>query len=729
MWLLQIDIVELLQGDVRLLQESEAAGQLSSTQEAHLDHLLGSLLAAKDVIRANVMKTGQGASGWLEQKRWIAKQTVKRDKIRDNITAARDQVVRSAQLLNLSLSVHVVQSMACAAAGDGGESEAEDAQQLLDYMRQHQHDSDAQVESILAQLQRGRADAAHQTERMAAEMQRVCLTNDDVKQSNDELKLQLERMMRQLARLPAAAVVSPMYTLQPLHARLSEFVVGESLSLKADELLGEGSSGRVMKAECMRMMGSGVWVECAFKEMAVKLPAGGGAKGREKRERLQARYNKALRKEAAVMWLLGGQPNILRLYGVCSRPLGLVFEYCNRGTLQQWLWVEVKQKDAKGRKVSRFVSTQQLAEAAASASAGASKQQQQQQAVHDDGGEGYAQLLSDGDIQGHLNLAQRLLIAQELINAVSYLHAKHLAHGDIKSSNVLVHDLGAGMGVQESSSTPPAAAAQPLLCVRLSDFGSAKVQASFTGQLGSTLRGQSAAGGTLRWSAPEQLMDDAEADRGAASTDTVSSSTDSALSSSSSSLQSDVDSAPSSLHPPSTQSSVEDRSADVYSLALLLAELFTSLPPYAHLPDARVHHAIYMRQPPYSDALVDGVSPALRLLVRACSAPLGQRATLAVLKYQLWPQLLAALSGWKEQAVVATPPPLPWRPAAVSAPANSAPPLPARPRLVAPPRLDAPSAERKRETADDETPTGVTRTARRGMRGRLARWLPSTTPT
>ena len=702
--------MELLQGDVRRLQESEAAGQLSSTQQAHIGHLLRALQAAKEVIKANVMKTGDGAGGWMEQKAWIFMQTMRKDKVKEDIHAARDDVVRSAQLLNLALSAHLVQSLRCSQAADGGQSEAEDAQQLLDYMQQHQHQSDAQVEAILAQLQQGRADQAQQAERMAAELAKVCLVNDGLKHANEGLALQLERIVLQLTRLPAMVQSGA----QSLTTSMPEFIEGQSLRLKADEVLGEGSSGAVMKAECVRVVGSGVWVECAFKLFTVKLHAGGGAHAKEKREKLHARYVKAVRKEAAVMWLLHNQPNIVRLYGVCSRPLGLVFEYCNRGTLQQWLWAQVRGKDALGRKVSRFVSTQQLAEASSPAGSGDTTQQPQHS--DDEDGEDYAQLLSDGVIQGQLTLAQRLLIAQELISAVAFLHSRHLAHGDIKSSNVLVHDMSAGMGVQESSSTPPAAAAQPLLCVRLSDFGSAKVQASFTKQLGSTLQVQSAAGGTPRWSAPEQLMADADAGHATAAASTASTfaSTASALSSSSSSYsssssssnppaQADAHGAPHfTFSPPTTKppSSLEDRSADVYSLSLLLAELFTSLPPYAHLHDAKVHHAIYSHQPPYEDALLDGVSPALRLLVRACTLPLRQRATLAVLQYQLWPQMLAALSGWKGETGAsaasppASPPPLPARPAAASASLSplsggsspkeadaptKAPPIPARP--------------------------------------------------
>ena len=720
--------MELLQSDVRQLEGREQAGQLSAAQLAHVHHLLRVLQAAKEVIKANVMKTGKGV-GWLEQKRWIAMQTMRRDKVRQDIAAARDEVVRSAQLLNLSLSVHVVQSMACAAAGDGGESEAEDAQQLLQYMREHEHKLDAQVEAILEQLQQGRVDQAQQAAQMAAELRKACEGHDGVKQSNDgmkqsndsvkqsndglkqsnaELRLQLDRMMAALAKQPAAAVASPVHG-GGSHSRLTsipELVVGQSLRVRLDEVLGKGSGGRVLRAECMRSTGNAAWVQCAFKEMSVDTAGTGSVRAREK---LLERHRKAVRKEAAVMWLLNGQPNILRLYGVCTAPLGLVFEYCNRGTLQQWLWAQVREKDARGRPVSRFVSTQQLAEAS-------SKPEQRQRAPQpvggraddddandddDDGGEGdgYAQLLSDGVIHGHLSLAQRLMVSQELISAVAFLHTRHLAHGDLKSSNVLVHELGTtSMGAMGASVSPsPATSApppQPLLCVRLSDFGSAKVQASFTEQLGSTLRGLSAAGGTLRWSAPEQLMDDADG----LQTMAAGSSTDAELSPAGSAASSSLHSTSSTASPPS---SPEDRSADVYSLGLLLAELFTSLPPYAHLPDAKVHHAIYTRQPPYSDALLDAVSSALTRLVQACSRPVGQRATMTQLKYQLWPDVQAELSGWQRRAAhvpaAAAPPPLPVHVAVAPPPGSwpsggsataetkmhaKPPPTPARPTVV-----------------------------------------------
>ena len=265
--------------------------------------------------------------------------------------------------------------------------------------------------------------------------------------------------------------------------------------------------------------------------------------------------------------------------------------------------------------------------------------------------------------------------------------------------SVLVHELGTtSMGAVGASVSPsPATSApppQPLLCVRLSDFGSAKVQASFTGQLGSTLRGLSAAGGTLRWSAPEQLMDDADG----LQTMAAGSSTDAELSPAGSAASSSLHSTSSTASPPS---SPEDRSADVYSLGLLLAELFTSLPPYAHLPDAKVHHAIYTRQPPYSDALLDAVSSALTRLVQACSRPVGQRATMTQLKYQLWPDVQAELSGWQRRAAhvpaAAAPPPLPVHVAVAPPPGSwpsgssatveaemraKTPPIPARPTAV-----------------------------------------------
>ena len=235
-----------------------------------------------------------------------------------------------------------------------------------------------------------------------------------------------------------------------------------------------------------------------------------------------------------------------------------------------------------------------------------------------------------------LSLPQRLLISQDLINAVSFLHSKHLAHGDINSSNVLIHDLSVGLAPPSANDISSHLPLPRLLCVRLSDFGSAQVQASFTGKLGSTLRGHSAAGGTLRWSAPELLLMDGDGQSDETYAAAVAARTnDSSVEVSSSSSDG--------LSPKSSQtvSSQKYRSADVYSLSLLLAELFTSLPPYADLPNGKVHHAIFTCRPPYNETLLNNVSPALTRLVRACSGPVVQRATLAQLKYQFWPDLLA----------------------------------------------------------------------------------------
>ena len=401
---------------------------------------------------------------------------------------------------------------------------------------------------------------------------------------------------------------------------------------------------------------------------------------------------KALRKEAQVMWRLNGPTNILRLYGVCYEPPGLVFEYCNAGTLQQWLWAEVSTPDRSGRLQTTFVSTHRLADASTSTStpsssdSAAGKRRGQRSGDseddddEDDGPPNYDALLRDGVIQGRLNSSHSLLICQELISAVAFLHSRHTAHKDIKSANVLVQRLAV---------SPQSAAAQPVLCVRLSDFGSARLQQSVT-VAGSTLMSGGATGGTARWSAPEALTggedgEDQKADRSEAQHDAR------------------VDTSESTVSQAGTAPSTPDeRSADVYSLGLLIAEVFTSLPPYAHLINpTKLLTAILTHRPPYDESALEAISPALLQLVHSCCAVRPRRATLTELRYQLWPRLMASLLHWdkdtthppaeqtrgEERAVPRKPTPIPVRPRPVLSSSTSSSPITSPPSSASPPPL------------------------------------------
>ena len=200
--------------------------------------------------------------------------------------------------------------------------------------------------------------------------------------------------------------------------------------------------------------------------------------------------------------------NILRLYGVCHKPLGLVFELCDRGTLQQWLWAEVRRTGSHGRRESVFVSNDALAESSTAKEAladvprRAPSHSQDSDDSEEDEPATYRLLLKRQKIRGRLQLSHRLLICQELISAVAFLHSRHLAHGDIKSSNVLVQQLA---GPDFDAHTDPAGVAPPVLCGKLSDMGSARVQQSVTYIAGSTMMARGTTGGTHRWSAPELL--------------------------------------------------------------------------------------------------------------------------------------------------------------------------------------------------------------------------------
>ena len=587
----QIDQVALLADDLLVLERKEKRGELARAQLNQVAHLVEQLRKAEKVVKDNVFHGDKGRGEWLRLKAWLLKQTWRRDEIHTDIIAARDAVDRAAQGLNLSLTIFLVDSPA--------ESKADDAQQLRSFMHQHDIEPDDDTRTILQHLEASSdvhdSSAVEQAQELAAQMLQRMVGEESKQELSQQLCHAVETASQlsfdSLSSLPPAGPSSR--SLPALQVR--EFVLGESVQIDAPRVqLGKGGGGHVLMAKCRLRVDSDEWSPCAFKHIDIDPDLDEQQGGAELA---------SLRREAQIMWLLNGQTNILRLYGVCygDRP-GLVFELCNRGTLQQWLWTEVKASNAQDRLATTgFVSNDELMTRATTADAG-------QPSL-------YAQQRAKGAIQGCLDLSQRLLFCQELLSAVAYLHGRHFAHGDIKSSNVLVHELGrtAEHGAGLSEDTPP------LLCLRLCDFGSVSVMRSISMQVGSTLLRSAPTGHTLRWSAPELQMaaphhTEPNPDRAEAAAGLL---------------------APSSV--------ADERSADVYSLGLVIAELFTSLPPYAWLVSSQVHHALYTRMLPYGEVQLQSVSPALLRLVQRCTAHAHSRASLAELKYRLWPQLMASL--------------------------------------------------------------------------------------
>ena len=218
-----------------------------------------------------------------------------------------------------------------------------------------------------------------------------------------------------------------------------------------------------------------------------------------------------LRREAHLMWTLNGHANTVQLLGavldedaVEQERVGLVFEYCNGSTLTERLW-EANLETNSFDKV-----------------------------------EGAAAFTP----------SERMHAAYQLIQAVTFAHNKSVVHRDIKSANVLLHQLESARRGSISDRSP----SRPSSIVKLSDFGSARAVAHISGMSSLASAGSvrvGSTGGTYRWSPPE-LEERAFhaltfADQRARETDLA---------------------------------------VDVYSLGCVLAEIMTSQPPYAHLGPA-----------------------------------------------------------------------------------------------------------------------------------------------
>ena len=362
------------------------------------------------------------------------------------------------------------------------------------------------------------------------------------------------------------------------NADIPELKDGVHLKIFIDRSIACGSRGWVYRAAYTATAGDFQnHVEVAFKKIEIvhDLPP-----------RVVDLYNQALRKQAKIAWMLNGHPNIPHLYGWCREPRGLVMEFCNSGSLKQWLWCAVLQVDSTVLVRNESLPRSHPRETDSSPSTAENEAE---------GFVTYESLLAAKTIRGILTPSQRKLACRSLLDAVSRLHLEHLSHGDIKSENILVNKEASGV-----------------LQFKLCDYGSANFQASFPNlAMFSTLRASPMEGGTTRYLAQEKFeMDDLEETDGRKVKGEAGGYTKD-----------------------------NDRAADIYSAGLVIAEILTALPPYHRcITEHSVNRAMLQKKPPYEEAMLSDVNPLLTTFVDQCRLPPADRPKISNV-LELWENL------------------------------------------------------------------------------------------
>lgn len=228
---------------------------------------------------------------------------------------------------------------------------------------------------------------------------------------------------------------------------------------------------------------------------------------------------------------------------------------------------------------------------------------------------------------GALTLTDQLSCAMQLINAVSFAHGKAVVHRDLKSINVLCCATSTENGDSASSASAAAAAksgghnSAGFSCYnfKVSDFGSARALEHIVGMtaLESSSGGSRsmASGATLRWCAPE--LQDARF---------------------------------TTLTRAQQKKLQHAFAVDIYSLGLVLGEVFLRQPPFPSLEATanagQLQQAICgTHTHPHDPAALRHLSPRLaELIAKCCAKDPQQRPTIAQLQYQLWPPCLQELA-------------------------------------------------------------------------------------
>ena len=468
-----LEIAAMIEADLRGFKEREKNNQLSPAVRAHLKDVAASLQAAESVVQSVIMPADV-AKSMMGKVKWIAGCVYRRSSLQQSLVDATAALVRSCQLL--SIAVQLRADGMRHDADDGRAADAAEIRQLMEVERLDMSaDLQAKMDAILLALQQ-RSD--EQADRFLASVEREFgHQRAEQRMLRDEFRTEMTRMRREIKRAGVNATAASTAAVASSRLPLPCVSEGAELVLHPTDVLGEGRGGLVRRAYFTLSGSAG---DAALKE--VKSLLSPSAKDKQRME-------KQLKKEATIMWAINGHPNCVRLHALCTKPLGLVLELCNAGSLDRWLWVWL-QGTVRGQKVLRVVPNHLLPRGPSSQTARTSFASGAYH--HADDGEDdnhtFESLLAEDKICGCLTPVQRITACTDVINAVDYLHGRHMSHGDIKADNVLVQRLS-----------------DSVLSCKLGDFGSAKVEKSWTGAAGSTMQAKNVTGGTERWQSQEAL--------------------------------------------------------------------------------------------------------------------------------------------------------------------------------------------------------------------------------
>jgi serine/threonine protein kinase len=391
-----------------------------------------------ELIVSNLSPIG---ASWLDKKLFIFNQARKRDSVRKKFIEQGEEIEKYMQKLAFALQIQVatqvmkLSSDHSAAASINRadllsfrqEIEATMKAEMQNWSEAQKTQSEAEFREILDQLE------VHAKEQVA----KIELGIEQNKQGFGSVLAELEEGKKRIAELTAlvqksltvSTSASSTTTVPASPSSRSvwkyHFAVFQVNVLNIDfddeeNCIGDSAVGEVWRGMLKQEEGD---VPIAFKK--IELVKGQGANAAAEIENTK----RLIKREAELLWMLNGHPNMVQLYGVIlEKRIGVIYGLCNAGSLQPRLY----SVDAKG------------CEPVQSADA--------------------------------LTRTEQIACITQLISAIYFAHSRQVVHRDIKSANILLHDYSRDGEVDATSSSSSASSADApkrLLGFKLSSFESA----------------------------------------------------------------------------------------------------------------------------------------------------------------------------------------------------------------------------------------------------------------